>query len=323
VAAAAALVTILGARPVSAQGAADFESARTLYRQGLELRASGNLAESLERLRAAQALALTPLTTLEVGRGLVLVGKLVEAREALLAVGRLPHRLDESPKSMAARDEASELARSLAARIPTVMIRLHDDAATHVELDGLALPTAALLVPRAVDPGHHVIVTAREGRSEKTELDVAEGQNIEVQPRVPEATAAPPAAPPEATTPPPSIPPRPVVPPTGGGLPPLFWSGVALAGAGTVVGAVAGVVTLDKASTLKRTCGGGACPASEHGDLTAAQTAGTVSTIAFSAAGAGAVLAIAALVSGSSSRATTAWIRPCALGAEGGLCGSF
>jgi len=322
--ASASLVTLFLAPPASAQGAADFDSARALYRQGLELRAAGDLTGSLERLRAAQTLAMTPVTTLEVGRGLMLVGKLVDAREALLAVSRLPRHPDESAKATAAREEAAQLAQSLAGRIPTVTFRFAGEPPDALELDTSPVAAAAWLVPRALDPGHHVVTATRGAGSETTAFDVSEGQRVDVAVRVPAGPVATQAAEGPPVAPVARVAQDPLFPPTGRhGLGPLVWLGLGVAGAGVVTGAVAGGVTLDKAGTLKRLCPSGACPPGERGDLATAQTAGLVSTIAFSVAGGGAVLAVAAWIASSPPGAHAAALRPCVFGAQSGVCGAF
>ncbi len=61
---------------------ADIAQARTLYNQGKELRERGDTAKALEKLKAAHALAGTPLTGLELGRTYMMLGQLLEAREA-------------------------------------------------------------------------------------------------------------------------------------------------------------------------------------------------------------------------------------------------
>jgi hypothetical protein len=101
---------------------ADIESARALYVKGLELRDGNDLAGSLERFRAAHALAPTPITALELGRAQMLANQLLDARETLLTVERLPVRADESQKAAQARVEAAKIADQLRARIPAVRI---------------------------------------------------------------------------------------------------------------------------------------------------------------------------------------------------------
>ena len=90
-----AIAASAGAEP----NAADLDTARGLYVEGLELRDAGKLEMSLARFKAAHALAATPITSLELGRAHTLLAELVEAREVLLSVERMPVQSGESPKA--------------------------------------------------------------------------------------------------------------------------------------------------------------------------------------------------------------------------------
>jgi hypothetical protein len=68
----------------------------------------------------------------------------------------------------------------------------------------------------------------------------------------------------------------------------LAYTGVGLAAAGLVVGGVTGGLALARVGSAKSECTGMVCPLGTDGDVKAAQTFGTVSTIAFVAAGVGA-----------------------------------
>lgn len=85
------------------------EGARALYVDGLALRMQGKLADSLSRLQAAHALYATPITTLELGRGLALLERYREAAATLAQVEDLPAKPGESDKAARARLEAREL----------------------------------------------------------------------------------------------------------------------------------------------------------------------------------------------------------------------
>jgi hypothetical protein len=106
----AAFVLAFGAAEGSAFGqqhsAADLAQARQLFNQGLGLRDKGDAVGAIEKLRAANAVAATPITGIELGRTYASAGRLVEAREALLAVGRLPVAPQETARSAAARADA-------------------------------------------------------------------------------------------------------------------------------------------------------------------------------------------------------------------------
>lgn len=141
------------------------------------------------------------------------------------------------------------------------------------------------------------------------------------------------AAPPPTATP--------VAPATGGGLsqdtgatpaqsssvrPALVYGGFGLAAAGVIAGSVTGVMALSKASSVKNACAGLDCPRSVDGDLSSGRTLGTVSTIAFIAAGVGAatgVIGLALHPHQESAGATTAWVAPWVGPGGGGLAGAL
>ena len=173
-----------GATP-GAPSAADLESARELFKEGRELRQSGDLKRALERFKAAHAYGQTPVTALELGRTHVQLGELVEGREVLLSVARMKVQPDETEKSAAARSEAADLAEEVKKRIPTVSVKLTgvaSDSAAQLQVDGFAVPIVGLTGIRKVNPGKHVVV-ARAGTHEETrniELEEAKTQDVTI-----------------------------------------------------------------------------------------------------------------------------------------------
>ncbi len=199
---------VLASAPAWAQSpsgqptAQELETARTLYKEGKELRAVGDLNGALEKLRAAHALGNTPVTGIELARTYVMVGKLVEAREVALQVARLGVASDETVKSAEARVEAAKLAEELRPRIPTLSVRIQGmvpNEVPHLVVDGVAVPDAALGEPLAVDPGkHEVVLHVGEGaaaREAKAEAETVEGKPAEVTIQAPPGPQPPPPAP--------------------------------------------------------------------------------------------------------------------------------
>lgn len=82
-----------------ARSAADIAQARELFNDGIDRREKGDVAGAIEKLRAAHALAATPITGMELGRTYLAMGRLVEAREVFLGVGRLAVAPQETAKS--------------------------------------------------------------------------------------------------------------------------------------------------------------------------------------------------------------------------------
>ena len=140
-----ALALLAAARPALAQStheptASELETARTLFKEGKELRAKGNLPAALEKLQAAHALGNTPVTGLELARTYVLLGKIAEAREVALYAARIAVASDETPKSADARVDAQKLADDLGPRIPTLAVKIAGLAAgqgAHLVIDGV------------------------------------------------------------------------------------------------------------------------------------------------------------------------------------------
>ena len=289
----AVLPPVRAAAQPHAPSAQDLETARTLYKEGKELRGRGDLPAALEKLQAAHALGNTPVTGIELARTQVLLGQLVEAREVCLSVARIPVAPDETSKSAEARAEAVTLAEQLRSRIGTLRAHvagLGSGEPGHLSIDGASVPDAAFGEPQKVNPGEHVVVVragegaaAREGRGEAT---VDEGQAAEI----------------EITLPPPSLPPKPPPParppPAGSGTSTtLVRVGFATAISGGAVGLLAGLAAFTKKNQLPDECNVHLCD-SLNGtpDLNEARTWANVSTVAFAVGGAGLVVAIVGLV---------------------------
>jgi hypothetical protein len=272
--------------------AAELETARTLYKEGKELRAAGNLKGALEKLQAAHALGHTPVTGIELAKTYVLVGKLVEAREVALQVARLGVASDETEKSADARAESAKLAESLRPRIPTLVVRIRGLAqgeVPHLVLDGAMVPDVAIAEPQSVDPGQHdVVVRVGDGASAReahASADTPEGQAVLIAVDVPAAPAGaePPAATPEAS------------PESSHGTPLLAKLAFGAAIGGTVVGVYGGISALSFESSVDSECPGThKCVAGSAGarDLGSAHTWADVSTVSFIIAGAGLVTGV-------------------------------
>jgi hypothetical protein len=286
--------------------AADVETARGLYVEGLELRDGGKLEMSLGRFKAAHALAATPITSLELGRAHALLGELVEAREMLLSIERLPVQPSESPKAGNARVEARAMAEQLRDRIPALRIVFSPEppSAPHVTIDGVVIPPEALANPRKVNPGSHTIVAEANGAHATSTLLLIERElrmvtlalrgapapaTVAARPVVPTNPDAPREAPRDAPS-------SQAAGPTG-----WFYVGLGAAGVGVVVGSITGAIALSKASALQTECTGAQCPRSAADDLTTSRTMGVVSTIAFGVAIAGGAIALVTWLSRPSS----------------------
>lgn len=315
----AMLLAAPGAARADEPSAVDAENALHLFKEGKALRERGDQAGALEKLRAAHALVATPITALELGRAYAAGGQLIEAREVLLGVSRLPVRTNESQKASDARRESERLAAELRPRLGALVLKLPPDLAPDVVVlvDGQNVPRVALSSPRLVNPGAHVVALGRDGELARVEVRVGEGESKDVTlaPSPPAeaprpAEVVPPPSPPVATVAP-SVPPPAAAPPRHDAAPSkardvVLVSSLGLAAVGTVVGTLTGALTLGSAGTLRDTCTPeGRCPASAANDLDAASTTGTLSTVSFGLAAVGLVAFAATYVLWKPSRPTT------------------
>jgi len=239
VALAAGLVTLGSSRAYAEPSDADQAQARDLFREGMALREKGDLVGAAEKLKAAHAVARTPITSFELGKAYLAIGKLVEAREVFLSVSRIPQTVEETERSKSARTQSDALAEQIRTRIPTLRLKVTgvpvDSVA--VTIDGAMIPKEALEAPRYANAGSH-IVSARSttGASTETRVDLREGESRDVELKlvltggIPETPGASNPAPALATSAPEEVPPRSHA---------LEWS---LIGAGAAVGIAGGVL---------------------------------------------------------------------------------
>jgi hypothetical protein len=289
------------ARPALAEPtASQKETARTMMDEGHARREAGDHAAALAQFQGADAIMQVPTTGLEVGREQVALGQLVEARDTFERVTRAAPSPNEPDAFRVARKAADALDQAIATRIPSLRITetgIPAGSAIVVTVDGAPIPLAALIAPIKVNPGHHVVSASAGSASARREVDVAEGQSEAVALTLAPATIGSPPeaepAPSETTSEPSSV-----------GW--LRWGGVGLAGMGAAVGAITGAMSLSSASTASRGCVNDRCPPATWGDIDSARTTGTISTVAFAAAGVGAVLAVTSFaIGGRRGRATT------------------
>jgi len=297
------------------KSAADIESARQLYNQGLELRDKGDTKGALEKFRAAHALGGTPITGIELCKAHAALHQPVEAREVCLGVARIPPLAGETQRSADARNEAARVAEEVKPRIAQVRIKLTgvpQGREPTVTVDGTAVPPAALGEPRSVNPGQHTIMAKiGTGPEAKSSVDLREGETKEI---VLPVQAPPDEPPPVGYVPVRGYPPGSTYPPPrreGGGPNAAVITGFTIGGIGLIMGTVGGVIALNGKSDLESKClvgrtslgaEGPICGPTEHDDLDAAKRAGVVSTVGFVFAGVGLVIGVIGLATSGSSR---------------------
>jgi len=294
-----------------AQGptAQDKENARTHMDVGDKLMAEGNLKAALEAHKAADAIMKVPSTGIEVAKVYVALGMLLEAKQKLWDIARIPLRTPEPAAFVAARKTAEAMREQIGARIPSIEVKitgLPDGVVATVTIDGVALKAEAVKLPYKVNPGNHTIEVSAPGYVSVTrKVDVKEGathtESIELV-----AVVAPP--PPKAK--PIKAIAKPQPPSNGGetinegGISPLVWVGVSVAGAGVILGAITGGLSLSKKGNIEETfnCNDSGCdlqgPNGEvlDDELSSANILANVSNVAFAVAGAGAVIGVIGLL---------------------------
>jgi len=314
--------------------------------QGNDLRDKNDLKGALQSFQAADAIMHVPSTAIEVAKTEVALGQLVEARDAALAITRVPVKAGEPKPFVEARKDAQAISDDLESRIPSLQITVKNSPSgvvANVDVDGVVIPPAALSFPRKVNPGHHVVTATAGAAHAQAEVDVKEKEAKGVLVELPTIAAVTPIAkttnepPPSSATTPDAAPKK--------KFPVLSIVGFGVGVAGLAVGSVTGLMSLSKTSSLKDQCPNDQCPPATYDDPTfqsdksSAATLGTISTVAFIVGGAGVVVGIVGLVlpSGHAAHATTGkidtkpayspwispWVSPAPGGGAAGFVGAF
>jgi hypothetical protein len=278
--------------------ASDKESARALMTQGDKAYDAKDYPSALSAYQGAHALMHVPGTGIWVAKSELALGHLVEAREAAIEVTRMPAPASEPAAFAKARAEADELARSLAARIPSLQIKVEGarvGAKITVKLDGNELSSSVASLPRKVNPGKHVAIASAPGqRDAAAEASVSEGETATLSLRfgAEDASAPAPFAPTvQSTTP--DVAKR--------GISPLVPIGFTVGAVGLGVGAVFGIISLGKTSDVKNApcvTKGIACSADVHSQYSSANTTGWVSNIGLVVGAVGIGVGVIGLFSG-------------------------
>jgi hypothetical protein len=291
----------------------DIATARELYKDGADALDMGNAKVAVEKLAQAWSLVQTPVIGTDLARAQRRLGHLVEAREAALAVQRLPSAHDETSRSTEARTDADKIAAELVSRIPHVKLTLQGVGEGHaatVKFDGAVVPEGSLAVARQANPGAHIAtLDTDDGRHAEGSATLAEGETKEISLTVPAPTTTTTTEPKPTALEPQHVDRKPdaIAPmPQSAHYSPVLWVGVTTSAVGLVVGALTGAFALNEASIVKQQCqatgtdGKLLCPPAYAGDLDSANALGIVSTIGFAALGVGAVLVVVGLAVGKS-----------------------
>jgi hypothetical protein len=285
--------------PARAQNPADRETARSLMEQGHQLYDSKDYKEALKRFKGANDIMHVPSTALWTAKAQMQIGQLVEARDTIAAMRRMPEQPNDPKPFKDARKEAIELDDALAARVASLTIVLKGAPAGNnasVTIDDVDVPSTVVGLPRSVNAGHHVVAVKSPTAQGQAEVDIKESEQKQLEVNL-EAVAAPASAP--TTDQPAAAQPEEASAPVKSHSPTMLtWIGIGVAGAGVLAGTVTGIMSMSKTSTLKNDCGSSVCGPSDYATMDSANTLALVSDIGFGVAGAGAVLAVVTLIVG-------------------------
>jgi hypothetical protein len=297
----AVLVTASG-HALAQPSLSDRETARSQMDEGDKKRDAGDLKGALRNYEMADAIMKVPTTGIEVARTQVAMGQLLEGRETLGRVLRLPVKPGEPAPFTAARKAAEALNTELASRIPSIQIVVTNVEPTQtpqITVDNEPIPAAAANAPRKVNPGMHTVVVKAGSVEKKEDVNVVERDNKTVTIDLRDAAQPPKdpkeqqrAKPPEGDT----------VQHEGSSTPKLLmYAGFGLAAVGVGVGAVTGLMSISKTNELKDACPRNECPLGKQGDIDSATSLGNISTAAFIVGGVGLGVGVAGLLLSSSS----------------------
>ncbi len=238
---------LFASAPARADDARDPAAAEELFRQGRAASQKKDAATACAKFRESNRLDPAIGTVFNIADCEEKLGRLATSWTLFQeVVQRLPSDDDR-------RAIASERARSLEARVPTLTIHLAQTDRTDVVVrrDGVVLGAASLETALPVDPGQHTVVveasgtqsalfTSQVGAGEHASLDVKLG-TISTATELPTDAARPTSAP--------AAHPSHVAAYVAGGV------GVA----GVVTGVVAGLIVLNKKSTVNAECDNKVC----------------------------------------------------------------
>jgi hypothetical protein len=280
--------------PCFAQSDADRALARRLATGGVEAYEQRSYAVAAEKLEKAYQILKVPSVALWLARALSEQGRLVAAAERYAEATRLPTNQGDSDVQQAAQRDAAKELDALTPQIPTLVIQVPGVPAAELKLslDGTVLPSAVLGEQQPIDPGKHHVEARYRNQVKVADAQLSRGQSrtavlkFELQhsdaPADPDPVKAPDAPVAAAVEVGPTQ-----TPPTD--RPPISQrtAGYALGGlglSGLVVGGVFGYLAIQAKQTQNDRCSSpSSCPS--HADAVtahdAAQTRGTVSTVAF------------------------------------------
>ena len=300
--------------------AADKETSRGLYREGMRLLDARDFAGAERACRGAHALVQAPTSTSCWARALESLGRLIEARDAFLEAARYPAAAGEPAVFTSARDAAKAEADALATRIPTLVLVVAgapDSTPVTASVDGAQMAADTVRLPRKIDPGPHVVVVQAPGyRTMRIDVNAGEGRAQQVPVQLSAGDEGP--APAASTSAMPVEAPR-----LEKHTPWLAYASFGVGAVGLAVGVATGLAAGSKDAAIAAECNGSTCPSTARGDIDSFHSLKTLSTASYvvGAAGllAGGVLWLTAPRAPAGGASAQIWLGP----GSGGLRGTF
>jgi hypothetical protein len=271
---------------------ADTDTARSAYEAGDRARAKGEHEAALASYQAADALVCNPATGFRVAETLMALHRLVAARAKFLEVVAAQPSAKAPDPFAEWRTRAGEEAERLRALIPTlrIVLDLPPGLVASLTIDGKDIPGQAMFVAHTLDPGKHEVRVLSEGAVLATQtVTLDERTHAIAQFVLSRLAAAAPLAIMAKSNPRSKSEPSDPVPVA------LLASGFTLAGAGLMLGTIAGVAALNADARARANCQDPSCSASAA-DSARSLSLAHASTAGFIAAGVGGALGISGIV---------------------------
>jgi hypothetical protein len=238
---------------------ADRQTARELAAEGYEALQRKDYTTAEDRFRRADKLVHAPTLIVDLARSLTGLGRLVEAYEyyeLVLREGLSPNTPWSWQKAYHDAERELELIKP---RLSWLTINVRGPNKPTVFIDGRRVPSAAVGVPRAVNPGPRMVAARARGFTSKQQrIIVAEGQHetldISLEPKPEGAAEEPEPVEVEVVDelPPPRL-------ETSSAQRTIGYVALTVGGVGLVVGGVTSVLVLKTRSELANECPDGVC----------------------------------------------------------------
>jgi hypothetical protein len=262
-----ALCVSAGAR---AQDARDPAAAEALFRQGRAASEQQDFNTACAKFRESNRLDPAVGTVFNIADCEEKLGRLATSWTLFQEV------VQRLPPADNRRAIAEQRASKLEPRVPKLSIHLAHTDRTDITVhrDGVSLGAASLDTALPVDPGDHVVIVEAPGtRAAEFHAHVAEGENAQLAIAIGDAL---PASEPQAGS-------TGTTPGTApGDRAPTHTAAYVVGGvgvAGLITGAIAGVLVLNKKSTVSSECAGKLCSQAGLDAANAGKTLGVVTTV--------------------------------------------